>query len=400
MDAPTATGRDAPAFDDLDRTLQGDGPGAALDRLIALLEENGDARALLDALLLKARHELGLPLIHSGGVSEIPEPTRSQFEERYVEAIRTVGARLLAAGEIAAAWPYFRALGEKEAVAEAIEGFEADEADDRLGAVIEVAFNEGAHPRRGFDLILEHYGICSAISAFEHLPPDESLRKACAGRLVRDLHAQLSANLRAEVARRGQPSPAASATIPDLLAGRDWLFDDDAYHIDVSHLAAVVRIAPSLEDPDELAKAVELTAYGRRLSDRLRYEGEPPFDRLYEDHAVYLGGLLGRDLDAAIDHFRAKLTPPGPDGLADLAETLAAQVLVRMLVRSGRTGEALDLAAEHLAGLPESTLICPGVAQLCQAAGRPDRLARIARDRGDLVHYAAAILQAGPPPST
>jgi len=28
---------------------------------------------------------------------------------------------------------------------------------------------------------------------------------------------------------------------PELIAGRDWLFADDIYHIDVSHLGAVGR---------------------------------------------------------------------------------------------------------------------------------------------------------------
>ena len=73
-----------------------------------------------------------------------------------------------------------------------------------------------------------------------------------------------------------------------------------------------------------------------------------------------------------------------------------AQVLVGLLVRLGRLDEAIDVAAEHLAGLPDSALVCPSVAQLCQRAGQPERLARIARDQGDLVHYAAAILLSGP----
>ena len=43
--------------------LRDGGPGAALDRLANDLDAAGDYRALLDAMLLKARHELGLPLI-------------------------------------------------------------------------------------------------------------------------------------------------------------------------------------------------------------------------------------------------------------------------------------------------------------------------------------------------
>jgi hypothetical protein len=385
-------------FEQLDQALREAGAEAALERLTGLLAERGEFRALLDALLLKARHELGIPLIQVGSLAELPEPARTKYEERYVEAIRTVGQRLLDAGDIPAAWPYFRAIGEKEPVAAAVAAFAPVDGDERVSAIVDVAFNQGAHPRRGFELILDHFGTCSAITAFDHLPPDDATRVPCADRLVRHLHAQLVASLRAEIGRRGQPLPAEGTPIAELIGGRDWLFVDDAYHLDVSHLAATVRIAPILEDPETQELAIELTDYGRRLSDRHRYEGEPPFEQIYEDHAAYLRALLGQDVEAALAHFRAKITTPDPETPAVPADTLPAQTLVRLLVRLGRTETAIDIAAEHLADLPESALICPSLAQLCQSAGQPDRLARVARDHGDLVNYAAAILQTGAPP--
>ncbi len=379
-------------FDTIDRTLATSGPAEALDQLARVLADRGEFRALLDAKLLKARHDLGLPLVLAGSLADLPEPGRTRYEERYVEAIRDVGGRLLEAGEIGAAWAYFRAIAEKEPVAAAIEAYDPPENDDRIGQVVEVAFNQGVHPRKGFGLILDHYGTCSAISAFESLPPDEATRVACADRLVRRLHDDLTANLRSEIARRGQPLPAEGTSIADLIAGRDWLFVDDSYHLDVSHLSATVRLSPLLVDPATIALAVGLTDYGRHLSERQRYEGDPPFDDHYEDHAVYLRALLGRDVDAAVDHFRARLSAPDPEGRDG---AIAAQVLIRLLVRLGRAEEAVDIAAEHLAHLPESALACPSLAQLCQSLGRLDRLAEISRGRGDLVHYAAAILSSG-----
>ena len=207
---------------------------------------------------------------------------------------------------------------------------------------------------------------------------------------MRRLHADLVANLRAEIIRRGQPTPPEGVSIPDLIAGRDWLFADDAYHVDVSHLGATVRLATLLEDPATIALAVELTEYGKRLSGRYESEGDPPFENTHQDLGAYLGALIGRDVDGAIARFRAKVEPVDPDG-NDPA--IAAQVLVRLLVRLGRLDEAIELAEQSLAHLPESALACPSVSQLCQQSGQPDRLARFARDRGDLVAYAAAILQ-------
>jgi hypothetical protein len=395
MPAATETQPDTTAFDALDRALGEAGAAAALERLLELLAERGEFRALLDALLLKARHELGMPLIQAGTLADLQEPARTQYEERYVEAIRFVGQRLLDQGDIAGAWPYFRAIAEKEPVAAALERYEPAEAGDQLSAVIDVAFNQGAHPRKGFELILGHYGTCSAITAFDHLPPDEETRVPCAERLVRHLHEHLVASLRGDIARQGEPAPPDGASIPELLAGRAWLFADDAYHIDVSHLASTVRMALILSDPAALALAAELTDYGRGLSERHQYESDPPFERVYDDHGIYLRALLGQDVDRAIAHFRAKLPARSAEPSAYASESLPAQVLVRLLLRLGRLEEAIEVAAEHLAGLPESALICPTVAQLCAQAGQPARLAQIARDQRDLVHYLAAVLQAG-----
>ena len=145
---------------------------------------------------------------------------------------------------------------------------------ERLGAVIEVAFNHGVDPLRGFELILEHYGTCSAITAFEQLPAhDEAVRVACAGRLIGRLHRDLSANLRSEIASRGQLAPPDGAAIAELIDGRDWLFADESYHVDISHLASVVRMSILVRDPAVIAQAVDLTEYGRRLSPRLQFEG-------------------------------------------------------------------------------------------------------------------------------
>ena len=388
------------AFDAIEQSLRESGPASAIAELVHQLDNEGEYRPLLDALLLQARHELGLPLIQAEGVAEMPEAVRARYEEKYVDAIRLVGGKLLARGDIAGAWPYFRAIGESQPIRDAIEAYVPAQDDERLSSIIEVAFNQGVHPRKGFTLILSQYGTCSAITAFEHLPGEEPVRDACAEMLVRKLHEDLTANLRADIAQRGQPLPAEGASIPDLIAGRDWLFADEAYHIDVSHLSSTVRVSPLMTRPEGLALAVELTEYGRRLSPRNRYEGDPPFEDVYVDHGIYLRALLGQDVDAAVTHFLAKIAPATPpdgdleeDQNAGADNTLIAQVLVGLLSRLGRLDQAIALAAEHLAGIPQSALFCPGVAQLCQRAGAHERLARIAREQGDLVNFTAAILQ-------
>ena len=115
------------------------------------------------------------------------------------------------------------------------------------------------------------------------------------------------ANLRSEIANRGQLVPAEGSTIAELVRGRDWLFSDDSYHIDTSHLAAVVRFSLFVTNPTFIALAADLTEYGRRLAPRLQFDGPPPFQRMFDDHRVYLRALLGQEVDNAITHFQAKL---------------------------------------------------------------------------------------------
>jgi hypothetical protein len=386
-----------PELDQLASRLRADGTASAIDLLIEQLDRKKEYRSLLDALLLKARHDLGLPLVQVGPLSGLAEPARTQFEERYVEAIRRVGTKLLEAGEIPTAWAYFRAIAEPEPVAAALDAYVPGDDSERVGQVIDVAFNQGANVRRGYELILDHYGTCSAITALEQVPPgDLELQRACIERLIRRLHEQLTASVRADIAHRGQPLPPEGTSIAGLVDGRNWLFSDEGYHIDVSHLSSTVRYSVMVTDPAVLALAVDLTEYGRRLSPRLQYEGHPPFERTFEDHRVYLRALLGLDGDAAIAHFRAKLD--AADG-EDADPALPAQALVNIMVRLGRLDEAIEIASETLAHLPEAALSCPGLAELCQRAGRPDRLAEVARQQGNAVQYLSALLQeAGSPP--
>ncbi|HEU5117377.1 MAG TPA: hypothetical protein VFT74_12105, partial [Isosphaeraceae bacterium] len=226
MPASTETTPDTAPFERIEQSLREDGPAAAIERLIQTLEASGPARALLEALLVRARFDLGLPLVQASTLSTIPEPTRTRYEDRYVDAIRHVGQKLLDTGNIVEAWPYFRTIGEPKPVADAIDRYQVGEDEEQVGPIIEVALSGGANPRRGFQLVLEHYGICSSITAFEHLAPtDEALRADCASMLVRALHEQLVESLRAEISRRGEPTPPEGTSIAQLMEGRDWLME-------------------------------------------------------------------------------------------------------------------------------------------------------------------------------
>jgi hypothetical protein len=281
-------------------------------------------------------------------------------------------------------------IGEPGPVADALETFQLGEGDESQ-QVIEVAFHQGVHPRRGFDWLLERYGICSAITTvsshdFSQMP---EARTYCIGKLVRALHAELLERLKADIAQREGKAPEGDS-VAGLLAGRGELFADEFYHVDVSHLSSVVQMSLQLPDGAEIGLARELCAYGERLSSRFQYGGDPPFEDLYRDCGIYLAVLAGDDVEKGLEHFRAKVAASDPENDG----TLPAEVLVNLLVRVGRLEEALAVARRHLARVTDRPLNCPGVAELCQRTGNYTALAEIAREQGDPVHYLAGLLAA------
>lgn len=375
-------------FDQLQRTLAAEGPAAAIDRLCATLRERKDYASLFYALLLKKRHELGVSPVPTGPSEELPEAVHEPYENAIREAGRLVGRLYLDEGDIPRAWAYFRMLGEPQPVAEALDRVRPAEGDD-VQSLVEIGYYHGVNPKRGFDLLLERFGICSAITTvssgeFPHLP---DVRTYCINRLIHALYDELYERLAADVARK-EGQPPAEKTVRELIATRHWLCEEDFYHVDVSHLSSVVQMSTLLPPGPELDLARELCAYGKKLSPRYQYAGEPPFENQYHDYAVYLDILAGENVEAGLAHFRDKADRANPeeDG------TGAAQVLVNLLLRLERPKDALEVARKHLANADGRQLSCPGITELCQRAGDYRTLTEVAREQGDAVHFLAGLL--------
>jgi hypothetical protein len=377
-------------FDDLERTLTARGPGAALDDLCSRLRDEKDYTSLFYALLMKKRHELGVSPLPTGPAQELPAETHAPYEQAIREASRLVGNLYLEQGNIPQAWVYFRMIGEPEAVARALERHQPGDGED-VHPLVQIAFYEGVNPRKGFDLILDRFGICNAITTLgsQELPHPQEVKQYCVQRLVRSLYQELQERLAADIERRGEKPPA-GASVRELMAGRDWLFADEFAHIDTSHLGAVVQMSTQLPPGPELEMARELCAYGARLPTRLRYNSDPPFEDQYRDYGVYLATLAGDNVEEGIAHFRAKAESADPETVG----SFPAEVLVNLLLRLGRNAEALAVARKHLAGVDSRRLSCPAIAELCQRANDYRTLAEVAREQGDPVHFLAGLLAA------
>jgi hypothetical protein len=371
-------------FDDLRTTLAADGPAAAIGCLCSALKEQKDYPNLFYALLLKKRHDLGVSPIPTGPAAELPAEIHQPYEEGIRAAAREVGNLYLADGNIPHAWAYFRMIGENEPVRDALE--RANPAtDDEIQPLIDIAYHQGVHPRKGFDWILDRYGICNAITTVssQEVGLPEDVREHCLRRLVRALHEELVGRLRAAVENR-EGKPATENGVDELIAAHPWLSEDEFPHIDTSHLSTVVQMSVHLQSREELALAQVLCRYGASLSQPFQPQNESPFDDFYRDYAVYLSALAGDDPDPVVEHFRAKVTND--------ENTRPAEVLVNLLLRLNRVTDALAVSREFLANADSRQLVCPDVIALCQRAGDFEALASVARRQGDPVHYLAGLL--------
>ena len=389
METVAAPALDAEFFDSVATKLATAGPAAAAEQLCEMLQGSGDFAKLFYAKLLKKRVEMGVSPIPTASAADFTPQQQEEYENAIREACRTVGKLYLDSGQIPQAFGYYRMIGELGPVVAALDKYQPAE-DEDIQPIVDVAYYQGANVKRGFDLVLERYGICNAITTANQFDPAHGMegRHYCVQKLVRSLHAQLLERLKMAVQEQ-QGFPPTASSIPEMIEGRDWLFANDAYYTDTSHLSSVVQMSVELESPEELRLARELCTYGKRLAPTLQYPGNPPFENLYSDVKTYLDVLLGDEAEVGIKHFKSKITadPDGPD-------TFAAEVLVRLLLRLKRDKEALEVARVYLLNVDERQLNVPGVFELSQRLKDYRALAEAAQLRKDPVHYLAGLIAA------
>lgn len=379
----------ASPYDEIRSALDQQGAEAALERLSDELRREKKHYELFESLKMLARLKLGLPFLYSDSGEELSEEKRNALEDALIEVCREVGTLLLDEGRLREGWYYLRPVGDKEPVLRALREADYDD-EDILDDVIEVALHEGIDPELGFRLLLEHHGTCNAITTYEQqfagLPP--ARQKPLASQLVKHLHEELSATLKADISHQEGKDPD-EATLAEIIEPRDWLFSTGGYHIDASHLAATVRFARVLDDPELLRLALDLTAYGRRLDPQLQYEQPVPFTDTYPHNALFFQALLGENYDQAMQHFREKAEA------SDIRRegSLAIETYISLLARTGKASEALDVALRMIPEGVHTMGIAPTLVDLSNASGDYEKLAAFCQNRNDMLGFITSLLQ-------
>lgn len=375
-------------FDHLQSALAAGGPARALEAAAELLRRQKKHHELFEVLKMQLRQRLGLPLLAGESTDGLPDEKRAQLEDGLIAACREVGTELLKEGKIREGWMYLRPVGDKAEAAKLLGQIEASE--ENYEDLIDVSLHEGIDVGRGYGLVLEHYGTCNAITQF-----DSSIARRprvdqvpAAKLLLRRIHADLVASVSADIARQEGQNPK-ERTLRELVADRDWLFQENSYHLDTTHLSSTVRIARVLSDREDLELALDLTEYGRRLSQQFQYQGDEPFAELYPNSALYFQALLGQNIEEALAHFKTKaeMLDPQYHGYA------AIETYVDLLARLGRHSEALAAAVKFGVGSIQPLGAAPPLVELASRSGDYAAVLEHCRAKEDVLGFAAALAQ-------
>lgn len=384
-------------FEQLENAIAGGGIQAGLDRLADQLLAKKAYRELFEARKMQVRHSLGLPPLYSEEGDELSDDVRDKLEDGLIEACREVGMLLLESGNIREGWMYMRPVGEKEAVAKVLRQTEID--DENVDELVEVALSEGVDTEFGYKLVLDHYGTCNSITTFETELSRRSRRdqQAAAALLLRHVHEELCQSLRADIAQQEGNEPG-EVLIVEMLGDREWLFQENAYHIDTTHLASTVKYARVLDDKDSLRLALDLTEYGRRLGSQFQYQGDEPFADIHASHGLYFQSLLGEHVDQAVEFFKNKAET------VEINEhgTAAIEIYVDLLARLGRSKDAMNELLRLMPAEVQSVGLAPSLFELAQQANNFDQLLDYCRERDDLLGFATSLVHSklAAPPAT
>ena len=356
---------------------------------------------LFEALKMLHRIELGLPAVHtdmSGAHAStqqeaISPELQDQLDKKLLGACTEVGTALMRQGKLQEGWMYMRAVGDLQATADAMRDVPVTQ--DNLDTVLGLLVHEAIDVARGTKLSLEMRGTCNTITMMDSVVSmrGRADQQAAVGTLVEHVHAELLSSLIADIVGREKCDASSSVhsatSLEALLSTRPTLLRDGAYHLDTTHLASTVRFARILDNQQQLRLSADMAQYGRQLHSQYQYPSEEPFADLYPMSLAMFRALLGEHVDAALKMFLQKAESLDPQEHG----TVAIETYADLLTRVGRPAEAMQFLIKKMPRGMRPFGIAPSLLELAVASHDFQPMLNQAKERRDLVGYAAALLQ-------
>ncbi len=385
-------------FEIFEETSRSKGLFQAIDGLCANFVEQKRYHELFELRKVQLRLHLGLPVEKWQSIEELPAKQGQALEQGLLGICREVGSMLMRDGDFISGWSYLEPVGDKQLARELLGS--VDVTNENVEALVHLCITRGVDPARGYQLVLDRFGTCAAITALEtqlgNAPLD--IRRETTGKLVRHVYQELCRNIErtlnddAEQAGRSYPT----GHLAGLMDSHKDLTTGLAHHMDTTHLASTIRFSRILCDPQAVALAIELAIYGTGLHNDFQYRGTAPFAATYFDTLEFLRVLGGAgresgEVDAVIERMRTSAS----EQRNALKILDSAAWLVYLLDRLGRGKEAIDAWLEYLHEVDDKSVInediAPSLQQLSSRYRLHDRVARTLIERGDLLGYATVM---------
>ncbi len=389
-------------FDKFDTACQASGLASGLNELAEYFRSQKRYHELFELRKLQLRQRLGLTVDRWQSIDEMDQQVGETFEKELLKICREIGTLFFEDADPVSGWHYFEPVGDRAQVASLLQQMPVT--DENVESLIQVAVGQALHPEYGFQLVLDRFGTCSSITAYESQLAGQTLevRRGPARMLVDHLYNELMNRLR-EAIEEQEGSPPTETNISQLIETRPWLFEGLGHHIDTTHLASVVRIAKIVQEDETLQRAVQLCQYGMQLHEDFQYQGHAPFSNIYPDTLLFLRALTGsakldpsddarteveEAIDQAADHLLQQTNTHAESNQLD-----SAFWYVYFLNRVGRGRQAvqayLDFVHVQQNQGMASEKVCPNLEWLVSQHGEFEVAKSGLLQLGDLLSYAA-----------
>ncbi|MEM9411806.1 MAG: hypothetical protein AAGA30_11875, partial [Planctomycetota bacterium] len=165
------------------------------------------------------------------------------------------------------------------------------------------------------------------------------------------------------------------------------IFENCGHHLDVTHLASIVRIARACTERFDLELALDLSIYGTRLDPQLQYPGDFPFEDNYLSHRVYFEALLDPQPDKKIGFFQAKLKQCN----LSQEKSIVLKLVIDLLSRTGKSQLAIEEALSDEEFL-ETELGISSLIALGRNSKDFEKIDTYCRSKNDLLGFALSSL--------
>jgi hypothetical protein len=374
-------------FEQIAARFETDGVPGTLELLETHFRRQKEYFHLFEVLKLRCRHKLGLLLAPSQSSEQLPERQQRELDEGLLDACQTVGTLLFRDGNIQHGWTYLQPVGNRKLTESLIR--EVTVNDENADLLIDIALNQGAAPAYGYQLTLDHHGTCSAITAFEvqGVNFDRNTQALLASQLLHHIYNEVMQNIRAHI-EQSEETARPDADLRELLQDHSWLVQQQAYHLDATHLSSLMKIARLTTSPEDHERALQLAEYGAGFPEDLQYANPAPFDDTYGDHKIFFNALLGKEIEAAVGHFKRKCS--------DAATTFGSQadeILIDLLFRVGRIDDAITHAQINPIDPSMRTGLALDIIEMANTPAQFATLLKHLQEQDDLLGYAFALLK-------